>query len=260
MHRNLTVPEIGHNLVLPDAERLHQQLVAENGDLIARRDELLGSLMRFHRDHEVIETEELAKTASDCIKQLTGCGKSAKALRVAAKEPYLTGGRVVDGFFMPIETAMKEAQASVDEKLGPYQRRKKDEEQRVRDEAARKAREEAERAEREAKRLRLFKSKDETAANEARAAEAQEAARKAQKAADVKAADLSRTRGDLGAVASLRTTWTFEITDYEAIPLETLRPHIPRAAIEQAIRSFIKADGRQLGGVRIFEQHQTVVR
>ena len=48
--------------------------------------------------------------------------------------------------------------------------------------------------------------------------------------------------------------------DRETIDLEALRPHLPTQALEQAVRSFIRAGGRKLEGVRIFENTGTTVR
>ena len=80
------------------------------------------------------------------------------------------------------------------------------------------------------------------------------------KKADAKQADLSRTRGELGSVSSLRTDWVHDGFDREKIDLEALRQHLPADAIDQAIRSFIRAGGRSLRGTSIFEQTSAVVR
>lgn len=83
---------------------------------------------------------------------------------------------------------------------------------------------------------------------------------KLDRAADAKAADLSRTRGELGSVSSLRTDWVHDGFDRDRIDLEALRAHLPADAIDQAIRSFIRAGGRELRGTKIYEQTQAVVR
>lgn len=94
-------------------------------------------------------------------------------------------------------------------------------------------------------------------------AESQKAERAAanfERAASARAADLSRTRGDLGSVASLRTDWVHDGYDRDTIDLEALRQHLPSDAIDSAIRAFIKAGGRQLRGTVIFETTKAVVR
>jgi hypothetical protein len=82
----------------------------------------------------------------------------------------------------------------------------------------------------------------------------------AARAAVVTAAELSRSRGDYGSVASLRTYWDFADLERAALDLETLRSHLPQDALEKAVRSYVKAGGRELRGVRIFENTQAAVR
>ncbi len=87
----------------------------------------------------------------------------------------------------------------------------------------------------------------------------------AQKAAGAKAADMSRTRGDLGAVGSLRTFWDFKELDRATVDLEALRPYLPQDALEQAVRGYTRANfrpghpGIQIRGVVIFENTHTRV-
>ena len=97
-------------------------------------------------------------------------------------------------------------------------------------------------------------------ANVNEAARSQQAAERLDKRADANQAELSRTRGELGSVSSLRTDWVHDSVDRSALDLEALRQHIPADALDTAIRSFVRAGGRTLRGARIFEQTPTVVR
>jgi len=76
----------------------------------------------------------------------------------------------------------------------------------------------------------------------------------AERAAQAKPADLARTRSS-GSLSTLAQKFDHEIVDFEAIDLEVLRPYLPRADIEKAIRQFIRVnkDTKALRGVRIFE-------
>jgi hypothetical protein len=261
---DVAVAQLGHNLPPEDApsqaEIIRERLTEENADLLRRKTELVAGLERVPAEID----DASATKAADFIKQLTATAKDADARRVAAKEPYLAGGRAIDGFFSPIKDGLLLVKKKVEDRLTIYQRAKAAEERRRREEAERLAREEAERAAKEAaERAAAMASEQdldvaveaERAANQARADALQR-----QKEAEAKAADLHRTRGDLGAVASLRTTWDFEVLDIHAIPLETIRPYLPIAAVEQAIRGYVKAGGRELPGVRIYERETTVVR
>lgn len=71
--------------------------------------------------------------------------------------------------------------------------------------------------------------------------------------------ELSRTRGEFGQ-SGLRQSWTFDGYDRAKLDLEALRQHLPDEALQQAIRSFIRAGGRNLRGVSIYEDAKAVVR
>lgn len=132
---------------------------------------------------------------------------------------------------------------------------------------AKRIQDEREKREREAAEARrIAQEKEEAAAAEAerqrqaaeRAAEiaAAEAA-KARAAAESKSADLTRTRGDLGSYATTREEFVFDGLDRETVDLEPLRPYLTEAAIEAAVRAFIKAGGRELRGVNIYKGRTT---
>ncbi len=80
------------------------------------------------------------------------------------------------------------------------------------------------------------------------------------RAAKASTADLSRTRTDLGAVASLRTTWTHDVTDPAAVP--RLYLSVNDAAIAAAIKA-ATVDGKcelKIPGVHIYPVADSVVR
>lgn len=117
--------------------------------------------------------------------------------------------------------------------------------------------------ERAAKARAAAKATEETAAAEARdaARSARADANVAKEAAQVKGAELSRARTDLGVVASLRTTWAFEIEDAAKVP----RPYlsVSEGAIKAAIKAATTKEGKctlKIDGVRIYEKQETVVR
>jgi hypothetical protein len=252
-----------HNNPPPDllvGDALREKLASENNDLIRRRDDLLAAAGRI----PAIDSDDIAGRVSDYIKQLTALTKAAESKRTDAKEPYLEGGRNIDGFFRAITDPVAKAKTAIERRLTDYLREKEARERREREEQERLAREAAETARREAE-ARARALADEQSLQAAIAAEkAAETASadlvKASQAAEVKPAVLSRTRGDYGAVSSLRTQWVFEGIDRETLDLEALRFHIPADGIEKAVRSFIKAGGRELRGTRIYETTAAVVR
>lgn len=270
-----TPAPIGHNAAPENADALTERLRQEHAADLARKDALLDA---FTRVPETIDDEETAAKATDFVKQITAAGKNAEAARVKAKEPFLDSSRKVDGFFKStIAEPLDRIKAKVLARLTVYQQAKDAAERRRREEQAaaerRAAREAAEAAERARQEAAAQAAAMQTPAElddavEAEIAATQRQAEADQRAADAaraaaqaaaKPADLSRTRSDMGSVASLVKVMTFDSLDREAIDLEKLRPHLTEAAIEAAVRAFIKAGGRDLKGVRIFETTTTRV-
>lgn len=93
-----------------------------------------------------------------------------------------------------------------------------------------------------------------------RAALADADAHDAEKRAAVRTADLARTRSDYGSVSTLQDIWTFRDLNRAKLDLLKLRQHLPLEALEQAVRSFIKAGGRELKGVVIYQTTTNQVR
>ena len=252
---------IGDNMPPASADPLRDRLAETYASLLTRRDELLSGADRAPTE---ISDEDTAGKFADFIKQIAACIKNTDTHRVAEKEVYLAGGRTVDGWFKKIADPLAEAKQKIEARLTVYQRQKADKERRAREEAERVAREEAERAAKAAAEAEaaIKAAPDLQAAIVAEAAATQAAAdaEKAKKAAEAKPAELSRSRGDYGATASLRAEWIGELVDRASLDLETIRPHLPEDAINKAIRSFVRAGGRELRGAKIYERQHTVVR
>ena len=255
------MPDTLTNRPPENANPLRDRLAETYADALLRCEELLDGEQRVPNP---ITSEADAKRVSDYIRDIAKHTKVVEAYRVAEKEPFLESSRTVDGWFKEITEPLKKAKAGVESILTAYQRKKAEQERKAREAAERAAREEAERlrleAERAAQEAQNEAQLDQAIADADAAQAAQEAAAAAQRAADAKAAELSRTRGSAGAVASLRTFWDFRDMDRAALDLEALRQHLPEPALESAVRSFIKAGGRELAGVVIFENTKTVVR
>lgn len=234
-------PGPGHNAPPDDATILRERLAEDAREITRRRDELLAALERLP---ERCDDDDQAGRLGDFVKQLAACGKAAEAMRVARKEPFLAQGRVVDGFFKVTTDAIAKAKAHVEARLlGPYLRAKAEAARREQEEAARRAREEAERQAAQAR----------TDADLQRAVETEAQAIRHEEAAAAKPAEHARTRGDFGAVATLRTEWRAEIVEREKLDLEALRPYFATADLEKALRAAVKAGARSIAGARIYE-------
>lgn len=299
MAQSTAVAGIGHNQPPTDAENLQQALAERHTDVLGRRDQLLTAATRMP---ETV-TEENAGKVSDFIKQLSACRKNVEAARTAEKEPFLAGGRAVDGFFKPVTESLDKAKKDAQARLDQHLREKAEAERREREEAARRAQEEwdrrqaaaefaaqqiadgadlsaineeiarldeitpADRAEHMevATKLAVLRGKraalTHTAeASESQVNEARAEAEKARRKAEAPVADISRTRSESGSVASLREVWTFDGLDRDQLDLEALRQHLPQDALEKAVRSYIRAGGRELQGVNIYATTTSVVR
>ena len=260
-------PGIGDNRPPDEADPLHEHLLETHGALIERASQLIGDLA--DRCPGEITDDDANEKASDYVKELTGCMKAMEAIRVSEKEPFLRAGKTVDGFFKNIDAQLQKVKKGVARIKTLYERKKADEERRAREAAERQAREVAETA-------RLAAEAADKAAMDAQeltesalddAIDAEKKAEQAEKDlvqiardANAKAADLSRSRSAKGAVSSLRTFWDYKNLDRAKIDLEPLRHHLPLAAIESAVRAFVKAGGRDLEGVEIFENTESVTR
>lgn len=284
---------LGHNRP-PDAiADLLALLQGTHTDSIARSAELADMGDRLPAS---CEDDDIAAKLADGIKACTAFAKNADAARVAAKEPHLAAGRAVDGFFKKLVDPVDKVKLRMGALLTAYQRKKADEERRRREaeaaearrvaqeearlarEAAAKAAEEKRAAEEAARLAREAATKVEREAAVAAQAKADQAAEDAREAKDraaaakqdanvakadatVKAADLTRARSDLGSLASLRTTWAFEIEDPEAVPRTYLS--VNEGAIRAAIKSNTTKEGKcplRIPGVRIYEKQESVVR
>ena len=200
---------IGDNQPPADADPLRERLGDDYGEMIARSDELLGAFDRAPGDI----TNANAGPMADFIKQIGAHVKALDKTRVAEKEPYLQGGRTVDGFFNAMTVKLKGKADTLRSRLTIYERARAAEERRRREDEEHRQREEAERLRREAEEKAVAAQTEtdleDAVQVEAAAGEAESDAIKAGKAAGAKPAELHTTRGDYGASSSLRTFWDF---------------------------------------------------
>lgn len=235
---------------------------------------------------EVIGSDDDDGLTTDVVRALQTAAKDADAARVAVKAPYLAAERLVDSFFKTsLIDKMEKAKGVLEGRLTAWKRKKADAERQRLLAVAQAAREEAERVAAEAARVRQSAMRErmeqefaaafdetpvtlapqqmgEVKAAENAALDAAYDARAAEKQAYVKPAELTRIRSASGEAAStLVQSWTFEITDINAVSLDALRAFIPRADIEKAIRRHVainKGD-KPLAGVRIYSEENARV-
>lgn len=237
---------------IPSPDIIREFLADENADLLRRRDDLLAA---FERAPSEVNDDEAAGKLGDFIKQIAAAITLAERRRVDSKEPAMAAAKAIDGFYSPVKDALTKAKTALTERVGVYLRKKEAEERRRLEETAASARAEAKRLEDEAAAKIKTAPKLVVDAAIETAAGAAQASRDAGDAATAKPADLARTRGDYGAVATLRQVWDFEIESLDAArAAEALRPYFSQAVVETAIRAYVKAGGRELPGVKIFQK------
>lgn len=240
----------GNNPPIPDV------LAEQHKDLIAKIEPIAERANKLPR---VVKNDEQLGIVGALVIDANELSKKLEAHRKAEKQPYLDQGREVDAFFNPLIDRLDRIADTFEEISTAYQREKIAAERRARAAKAEKLREaeekkraEAEAAKRETTAERKHDEADEIAL---RAAQAESKANAANK-------DLGRMQTATGVKVGAKTEWQFEITDYEAIPLDRLRPYFRREEVEKAIRSLVKIQkgSTTLAGVRVFEDISTNFR
>ena len=247
---------LGHNNPPSDMEILQERMIESSGPLMEKIEVTLDAAREMPR---VINDDELAGAFADRIKEITGLIKTLESTRVAEKEPYLALTRAVDGHFKVPSSKLETAKKWLNEPLTAYQQRK--------------ATEERIRRENEAAALRKKADDDAAAAAEleksnpvaagigmAQAVVTEQQAQHVQQSVTVKASELTNSRGNSGALASLRTRVVGEVVSRQMLDLNALRPYFTEDSLQKALNAAISAGVREVAGARIFEKTDTVVR
>lgn len=245
----MSLAGIGDNSAGIDAAtQISDNLRERNPDLVKRASELADMKDRVPAS---VDNEDDANEISTAIRQCAAFEKASEGARVGEKEPYLAGGRAVDGFFQNLAKPVTAVKTSLLRVRTAYDMAVADRERKRRQEEAAKAAEEAARLARDA----------ETAREKTQAAVAVAVAEDAHQATRVKPAELTRTRTDEGVVTSLRSEWRHEVIDPALVPREYCVPE------DRLLRAAVKAATTKAGqclleipGVRIFEHHASQVR
>jgi len=164
-------------------------------------------------DRKEITDDETATKLDTFIKQCKALEKAAEQTRKDEKEPHLAACRTVDAKYKGLQDPVAKIIKALSPRLTAYLTRKEKERQ----EAERKAREEAARKAREIEEARLKAMQSETpTASESAISKMEEEAASAAQEAEAIAAQKTQLHGDFGSAKGLRSTWSAEITDYDA--------------------------------------------
>jgi hypothetical protein len=198
-------------------------------------------------DHFMAQSE--ADYTTDFIKLMGNLQKELERRRKEEKEPFLRQGDFVDNFFNGVKGKL---QAAIDRAAKPLQ-----------DWLQRKADEEKAKREADFKLLQEQQAAAMKAASEQSVEQPQERADAIQKAIDISqqtrvaesiaAAPITSMARSTGKTASaaLKEEWVGTITDIDQLELIKLRPYISRAALDDAVKRYVKQGGRELAGAEI---------
>jgi hypothetical protein len=275
---------MGHNLPAAlDPDMLREQLALDHSELIDRAQDLLAGVDRFVENHSEINDDDVNGRAGDFVKQITTHAKAVDQAREAAKRPYNVAGDTVQAFFKKgmLDNLMVGADR-VRKAMTSYAVRKEEAARRAAAEEAQRKANEARAAEAEARRLAQIAADEEAARRAADApapapavaeaaheavgkqldvaASAYNDAERAQERALAKPAELSRTRGDLGSVSSLRAEWKFEVEDVSKVPVGFIQ--VNEAMVKAHMKSNRDANGipQAVPGIRFFETKKIAIR
>ena len=251
---------IGGNNPPTNAEILKDTLAEKNKDLLNRAADLIAAA---DRAPNTINTDEEEVQITNYLGQIAKCEKAFEGIRVSEKEPYLTLGRVVDGFFKLQIDNLNRARTKVKPALDARLLWKREQERkRLAEEAAEKKRlADAQAAAAASLEASQMQSKANDALSQAMNTEAH--ANKLEAKADGKISVVSR--GTEGNSANLRSVWKIEQVDRSKLNLELLRYHFTDDAIQKALNSLLATmqkpvEGQPVDGAYIHEHTESVVR
>lgn len=240
------------------AEEIKDYLDYNGQPLRERREELIRALQANLRQHPAINDDAVLGMVAENIRMALALTRTTEERRTADKSPFLSGGRVVDGWYRDLIAPLLLAMAPLQQIMNEYGERKL----------------ERSRAQAQADRLRLAAEAEKAAhraadaleqgkrADEAlnHAAEASAAADAAAAFATARPAELTRTHGVFGAVASVRQKWRWRVIDISLVPRTFLT--VDAEAVDAAGKSRTP-DGKpyvQIPGIEWYSETKMGVR
>lgn len=249
---------IGDNLRPQAGEDTTKRLA---GDYAAVEATAIALLDKARTLPTTVESEEQLAAFAESIRDIRAHHKHVEGLRIIEKEPFLKGGAAVDGWFGAIKDRLSKAIKILSLRVDNYQAEKIEREREARKAAEREAMAEAARREKELLALKKA-SEPEKARALLDAKIAAQAAQMAQIKAEASDAELGRQHFAAGGMVTARAEPIIEVFDWDAVPLDLLRPYLKREVLLSAINAWARARGykEQMAGVHIELQSRAVVR
>lgn len=234
---------LGHNNPPPEEQVVidfREAMLTKLATWEQRIEELIGAAGRA-----VIDSEESAGKSADLIRSIRAMMNALDDAHKAAKDPYLTATRAVDGAKRPPYEQLKDAKAQVERKQTEFIRQEEAKREKARREAEAAARAEAERA---------------AAAEEARRAAEGEGDLDALEQVEAVAAPAVVSKApepirsmDTGTAVSGRKVWQFQVEDHGVAVLEMLDDAKIKEAIEACAKRRMNAGLTTQPGVRCWQ-------
>lgn len=250
----------------------------EKADRLKREREEAARIAKAKADEEERKAREERERVAEAKRREDEARAEAERIRREAREAEEARKAAAKAELERIERERQDAERREEEARTKRAREKaardKEAADRLAEETAERLRKEQQAArEKDREKVRVAKVEVETAAADRReaaasagvardrAATATQERNITSRAARATTADLSRTRTDLGALSSLRTTWHHEVVNPEIVPRLYLQ--VDESAIAAAVRAATTPDGKntlQIEGVRIYPITDSVVR
>lgn len=247
---------IGHNNPPEPMEIVRNNLTVKFGEILERATTLTETAAKVP---QLISDDQTQNDVTDLIGKITAAIKSLEAGRTAEKEPFLTQGRAIDGFFKTYTEELERVKKNIQDRLTKYLKQKAMEEQNRRIAEAKKIQDEANEKAAAAAALEKANMPQMSELTFVDAHVTEQQAAQVLQSAYVKPAELAKAQG-VTSSSSLTTSWVGEIVDVNLLDLEKLRPFIHSEALQKAINLFVKAGNRELKGANIYQKSEARVR
>lgn len=253
----MSTATIGHNEPPP-----LKDILAENYAHFAREIEDIAG--RANNAPKAVKSDDDLDAVGVIVKDAKAMLKRVDGARKEEKEPHLQAGREVDGFFKVMAERLDRIATALEDRATEYQRAKAAEARRKAEEEARKLREKEE-AERRKAEEAAAAGKDRMADRaELRAEQAAEKAAEAQRQAEAKAADLARSRGASGTLASAKTVTKVRIVDLLEVQrsMGPLGPYVDSDMIQKAANTWLRVTkgAGSIPGLEVYDDVKATFR
>lgn len=231
----MSAATIGHNAPPPLKE-----ILAENYAHFAK--EIEGIAERANTAPKAIKSDDDLDAVGVIIKDAKAMVKRVEDARKKEKDPFFQAGKDVDAFFKLMWERLDRIDKTLGGRADDYQKQKAAEAQRKAEEEARKLREKEEAERRKAEEAAAAGKAGVADRAEVKADLMADKAAEAERAAQASAADLVRTRGASGTLASAKTVTKVRIVDLALIQqsMGPLGPYMDSDAIQKAANTWLR--------------------